>query len=671
MVLPCGVGNLVKGERYPNMDYVLGSALRFYKALCFVFSYDVACQWFKNFFKRHLEWPTFIQLARDVKIKPAIPKLHEPAHKEQHEEFSLNHIVGVGMTDGECPERIWAGHNGLGNSTKTMGPGTRQDTLDDHFSFWNWQKYCSMGETLMRKYKAALRLRNIQAEGHRGFAASMPPHKVEEWEEQCQAWEADEAFPKTAMNPFVSDAICISEAEVRKELAEEEKERVAKGGAALHSTSASGFLVLGLELEDLQRRISSSLKARAHTSSQEAAIAEQRNGLRVKLKNWEHLRAIYMPGLLQFLEDQQKHADLTLESDSQPEECELWLPSQLPPQCRDAVCVTGLAGTEDKLRTAQCYDALEGLRHVLRLKTRMVQFKNANIRGQRSTTRSRAVIDRVHQRALHYAQKYRAARHSKLQLSGPGGWEKSLRVLEDADVRAYTDPSQIRRGPGRRGTVEDDAALIPGTELRDGVMEPEDAENEPALYPDPDPEVSATEGGISLIPEQRAQRDGTGESRRELSWIWTTGRVASTLDDDDLLRSEWAKSRNRAQRATEEVLMLREEMGRALRFLAWKAEWWRQRAAAIHASEDLREGLRAYGLEQASLQEKMALSFRKIFRGPLGDGTSEKHESDVENKDSEDNDGDGDGDDDDDDDGGGGGGDDGVNGAEDEWEEME
>ena len=62
-----------------------------------------------------------------------------------HEQFSFNLCEGVGHTDGECPERIWAPHNPLGNSTKTMGPGSRHDVLDDHFSFWNYEKYIGMG----------------------------------------------------------------------------------------------------------------------------------------------------------------------------------------------------------------------------------------------------------------------------------------------------------------------------------------------------------------------------------------------------------------------------------------------------------------------------------------------------------------------------------------------
>jgi hypothetical protein len=44
----------------------------------------------------------------------------------------------------------------------------------------------------------------------------------------------------------------ISDAQVRKELALEEEARIAGGGVLLHATSASAFVYLALELEDLQ-----------------------------------------------------------------------------------------------------------------------------------------------------------------------------------------------------------------------------------------------------------------------------------------------------------------------------------------------------------------------------------------------------------------------------------
>ena len=46
--------------------------------------------------------------------------------------------------------------------------------------------------------------------------------------------------------------IAISEAQVKKELAEEEETCLAAGGILLHNMSASAFIVLGLEIEETQ-----------------------------------------------------------------------------------------------------------------------------------------------------------------------------------------------------------------------------------------------------------------------------------------------------------------------------------------------------------------------------------------------------------------------------------
>ena len=186
------------------MDYIFGSVLQYILALIVLISYDIACQWYANLFQRmQHHWPEEIQVKRPLQLIPAIPKLHYSMHEAaDHEVFSLNLIPGAGLSDCDCPERFWAPHNALGNSTKTQAPGSRHDVLDDHFAFWNWLKYVGMGKTLLRKYKAAVAERNIQAEGHRGLTAVLKSTVVTRWEKMCEDWEGDAAFPKKKKNPY-------------------------------------------------------------------------------------------------------------------------------------------------------------------------------------------------------------------------------------------------------------------------------------------------------------------------------------------------------------------------------------------------------------------------------------------------------------------------------------
>jgi len=252
------------------MDYVFASAIQQFPLPRIGCSYDVICQWIKNLRKRSEQWPVELRLPSTTKIIPAIPKLHEPSHSAaNHQVYSLNYIPGVGLSDFECPERVWAGHNAVGNSTKSQGPGSRHDVLDDHFNFWNWQKYIGLGKTLKRKYRIAVADRNIQVEGHRGLTATLENEVVKRWEAICIQWEQED-FPKKSKNPYESDTVgrefyfylneqpshfvppALTEAQAKRELIAEEERRLAGGGVALHAKSAPAFIVMGLELEETQ-----------------------------------------------------------------------------------------------------------------------------------------------------------------------------------------------------------------------------------------------------------------------------------------------------------------------------------------------------------------------------------------------------------------------------------
>lgn len=128
------------------MDYVFASAVKSTQLQLVAISYDIVCQWFINVFQRMPSWPKELQLQEGLNLRPLIPKFHEPAHLDKnHEQYSFNLAEGIGLSDGECPERVWGSHNPLAGSTRSSGPGTRDDILDDNFGHWNWLKYSSMG----------------------------------------------------------------------------------------------------------------------------------------------------------------------------------------------------------------------------------------------------------------------------------------------------------------------------------------------------------------------------------------------------------------------------------------------------------------------------------------------------------------------------------------------
>jgi len=109
-----------------------------------------------------------------------------------------------------------------------------------------------------------------------------------------------------------------------------------------------------------------------------------------------------------------------------------------------------------------------------------------------------------------------------------------------------------------------------------------------------------------------------------LSWIWLVERGDGKFEgggdgqSDDILRSEWAKSRARSNRATEEVRLLREEMRRLVEFLNWKARWWTERQTLRSVtSKALLEGITSYAIKQARVQRELGTLAQNLFKTPL------------------------------------------------------
>lgn len=73
------------------------------------------------------------------------------------------------------------------------------------------------------------------------------------------------------------------------------------------------------------------------------------------------------------------------------------------------------------------------------------------------------------------------------------------------------------------------------------------------------------------------------------------------------MRVEWCKARARAQRYREDLELVDEEMGRAIAYTEWRAEWWmKQTDRRENVSAELQDGLRAYCKEQSAIERERA-----------------------------------------------------------------
>ncbi|KAJ7863880.1 hypothetical protein B0H13DRAFT_1899409 [Mycena leptocephala] len=93
---PNGIGDLQKGERYCNMDFILFSALLNTLLFYLILSYDIACQYGKNFWTQMRGLPEEFHLdLRPERLWFKVPNFHLPPHKPKcHSPFSFHWMWG-------------------------------------------------------------------------------------------------------------------------------------------------------------------------------------------------------------------------------------------------------------------------------------------------------------------------------------------------------------------------------------------------------------------------------------------------------------------------------------------------------------------------------------------------------------------------------------------------
>ncbi|KAG1851559.1 hypothetical protein C8R48DRAFT_750003 [Suillus tomentosus] len=416
MKRPNGVGDLQKGEKYLNMDYLVLSTLAASSVPVLNVSYDIACQWSKKFWARMETMPTHLRLPREtLDIRYFVPKFHIGAHIEECQiTFSWNFGKFVGRTDGEAPE--------LASSTKEMGPGTRRDTLDDYFGDWNWKKIAALGRTLKRKMVDALKWKTEHRHALDELESTIHPVLIAAWRGEVEAWEEDSAN----LNPFQSRVVPITLAAVRSQLADSEASELQAGiNRSLHcDISPSVLISTGIDLEEQQERLRRDIaKLSLHpTDKQKETLTHHTNTLQCKIDTWACIQELYIPTVPAL---RSSGPNSTLPTSLKPQDFPLYLLSAL----NDIEC-------------DQRLHALNEVRSHLRLRSHMYKFKEKNIRGQAASTRAQALIAGVEARKDASVNKYRRARAALVALSRKiekVGWEAITHPLETGDIRPMGD----------------------------------------------------------------------------------------------------------------------------------------------------------------------------------------------------------------------------------------
>ncbi|KAF7359938.1 hypothetical protein MVEN_00720200 [Mycena venus] len=391
-----------------------------------------------------------------------------------------------------------------------MGPGCREDTIDDLCGFSNWRKTVDLGNSLLRRMVLAIPQAMMHSRAFHVFTNGLKvAHEAQlrDWEAVIRAWERDPLA--TEINPFdYPEVEAETMADVVKRIAEEDHTRVSRNGASALQVNPAAFLMAGMEIQQTQMEIALDVKRQNKTTIQATDLQRKRTLLLGKILALQDAQNTYMPGLSQWIVNQ--NPPLPPGDQSRPEAIKILLPSSLPVDDRQGICLSGLIKHEEDLRQAQAGEALRDLRSNLRMRTFAHQFKQKHLDGQGMYTKSRSLLDGSEGRIREACARYCSARAGLLGLRGPGPWETVFQELRKEDIRGINEQAmndeekeENRKARALAGLTGD------GSDELDEYGEPVD---------------------LTVLFHLE-----TGEGHRSLSWIWYTASSAEDLGADGKL----------------------------------------------------------------------------------------------------------------------------------------
>ncbi|PIL32910.1 hypothetical protein GSI_05028 [Ganoderma sinense ZZ0214-1] len=564
----CSVGPL-QHDKHVDIDYLLHSSLSLSGPKAAKVPYDVACicSPLVNTRSGDHRFPT---------LDNCDTTLHFNAHHECCRSMFFPHVLPEwGWTDRVVIERGWSWINALASSKKEMGSGSRRDLLDDVLNHWNWTKVITMSGTLLSRLKFALPNRETHVCAFEALTESLPKSYVAHWLQMVTAWEVD---PRNSNipNPYVAQRSHLSQNKIRVELAQEDSDEIQrKRVAPLHvEYTSSTLIVVGMELEDQQRRLRADLCGLGihATSLQRAQFLERQNALQRRIDAWRSAQQIFMPFVASLFAESAR-VDGSLQTQSTP----LYLPSAI---CARYDVSPTLLNHEWRLREAQAHDSLADLRGHLEVRAYMCNYEDTHVRGQRENTGLKTLMNSLQAMIDMDADRYRNAYISLGRLAtrlGKIDWQGPLQRLDDSHIR----------------------------------------------------HISADDGSGSVGAHQISWIWFAGGSmfvnRAEILNV----DVNKNLRDS--LRIEWCKARAQALRWMEECELLRQEMRRVADYHQWAARRWEDMVGRNFVDrDDYLEGADAYAHRQASLHCALKLRCLQVWRyvpewmsmGSVGEGES-------------------------------------------------
>ncbi|OSC98309.1 hypothetical protein PYCCODRAFT_1375432 [Trametes coccinea BRFM310] len=580
-VFPRSLVDLVKGEGFAWGDFAQLSGLQPWLDVLKLFcrGYDINCQYDKKFELRLADFRSNFSHLRSVRTtvfpptRSLIPKFHAPAHTLLCSVYrSYNYTPGVGMTDGEASERIWAAFNALAIRAKEMTAGHRHDVINDFLSDLNVRRVHGMPKALSGKHQTARRQLALAREHLQYLEQNIADErKLSEWRQTEAVWERDVLDPQKhrgLQNPYLLDK---EKGLTEKQLVEMMKKM--RAGREEHSLGPLGIIHQGTLLERKREELLDELELDDATDVALETLKGRCDTFLCEVDTWTTVRDAYLQPLVDkatrtgpldptsgpkstsaFFPLRDMSYDAGSASKGLPPvrnpkgKPDLWqdvhavnilLPSAYDASILRALCMREVVGFESEIRRAQARDALDDVRTAI-IGREAYKIKKIHLSSKTYATRATNHIRSMEDGVREAANRYRRARTALLAL-GMDEADPEFRVLRKEDTVKYS---------------------------LDG------------------------------------QHKTLGESSESKPWIWERFTFSDTQGDgqyqaffEDARRVHWFRSSALNKRWREELSLVEEEMRRSIRFFSYHRHRWLD----VAEKRDLlgNRGAAAYARKQA------------------------------------------------------------------------
>ncbi|KAG1900180.1 uncharacterized protein F5891DRAFT_1128625 [Suillus fuscotomentosus] len=241
-------------------------------------AYDIGCA-----FSKTLSNSSFGSRAHDLGFRMMVGSFHGHAHNHKCQlRWHPMYIPGMGHTEGEGCEHIFSASNELARSTRHASSFHRHQSIKEHFSFWDQDKYASLSNFLWNHYREALKaVHNLTTE------LTAIKHELRLTDDDFVRFlDEEQKYLDDLKQPPAEDRIRIRYVETLDELAERRSDWDSARQAAnnaLTELPASSLVQINQALTVARIRVDSSYAKLQHA---EALVAHMESQLGVDAR-WE------------------------------------------------------------------------------------------------------------------------------------------------------------------------------------------------------------------------------------------------------------------------------------------------------------------------------------------------------------------------------------------------